>query len=205
MYLEEVAHSICSRAYTHVFTGAARAHAHTHMHLQEVERSNHSMLGARSDDMCEPVACSSRGDKDVDCIVLLSSDEEGPREAESTSHDSTDPTDPSENLRGSADGPEHDLRLEYGILAPEIAADNMAREMSNAQLKSMMELSFKMPEIGELPSNYAIGLIMGPSGSGKTLLLKGRFSYKEPNHSWQADKSVASQVHEPPETFDLSP
>ena len=39
---------------------------------------------------------------------------------------------------------QHDLGLEYGALAPEIAADNMAREMANAQLKSMMELSFKL-------------------------------------------------------------
>ena len=66
------------------------------------------------------------------------------------------------------------------------------------EIGEVKELSFKMPEIGELPKNYAIGLIMGPSGSGKTLLLKGRFSYEEPNHCWQNDKSVASQVHEPP-------
>ena len=59
---------------------------------------------------------------------------------------------------------EHDPGLEYGVLAPEIAADNMAREMANAQLKRVMEVPPPPPPLS--CTERRIGGAGGGGGGG---------------------------------------
>ncbi len=50
--------------------------------------------------------------------------------------------------------------------------------------------SFQEPQMGLVPQNYGIGLIVGPSGTGKTLLLN-RFGFSK-SPKWDPDRSIAS-------------
>lgn len=50
--------------------------------------------------------------------------------------------------------------------------------------------SFQIPQMGPVPQNYGIGLIVGPSGTGKTLLLNRFGITKSPK--WDPARSVAS-------------
>ena len=89
---------------------------------------------------------------------------------------------------------QHDLGLEYGALAPEIAADNMAREMANAQLKRVMEVPPPPPPLSCTERRIGGAGGGGGGGGGRTKESEEMEEQTEEQTELQMSKSREQQL-----------